>query len=83
MLVSARAVGKQQRFSRHSRFVLLCHAQEGSTEDDLLGAIAMGENGSVVMGGFSAGDWDGHSGGADFAAVKLDSDGIVQWRWQV
>lgn len=45
----------------------------------------MAVNGSVVMAGYTSGDWDGevHAGGDDFAAVKLDADGNEVWRWQV
>lgn len=44
----------------------------------------MSEDGSVVMVGYTLGDWDGTSaGGADFAAAKLDAEGKEVWRWQV
>lgn len=46
--------------------------------------VAALNGGSVVLAGYSEGDWDGvSSGGQDFAAVELDSDGTVLWRWQV
>lgn len=44
------------------------------------------DDGGVVVGGYSNGtSWNGttSSGLSDFAAVKLDSDGTVVWRWQV
>lgn len=36
------------------------------------------------MAGHTAGDWDEvNAGEEDFAAVKLDQDGLELWRWQV
>lgn len=38
---------------------------------------------SVVLVGYSTGDWSGgNTGGRDFAAAKVDSDGQVLWMWQ-
>lgn len=47
-------------------------------------ASAVLDGGVVVVGEFN-GTWNGviSEGGADFAAVKLDSEGAVTWRWQV
>ena len=46
-------------------------------------AIA-GDDGSVVLAGWTFGDWCRTSlGFADFAAIKLDANGSVIWRWQV
>ena len=58
--------------------------QEGSAEfDSFLGATTA-DNGSVVLVGVTYGNWSGtNQGGGDFAAVKLDADGFVSWRWQV
>lgn len=43
------------------------------------------EDGSVVVAGFVNGTWNGEPsiGDRDFAAVKLDSNGTVVWRWRV
>ena len=42
-------------------------------------------DGGVVVAGMSNGTWNEVEsiGDADFAAIKLDSDGDVVWRWQV
>ena len=47
---------------------------------------AVGDDDSVVLAGYTAGNWSGvHSGEfeSDFAAVKLDAEGKELWRWQV
>lgn len=48
-------------------------------------AVAIGEDGSVVLAGKTSGHWAGEADGMtfDFAAVKLDADGREMWRWQV
>lgn len=58
--------------------------QTGSDEkDEILGASA-GSGGSVVLSGFTNGNWSGtHRGSRDYTAMKLDSDGEVVWRLQV
>lgn len=49
----------------------------------LIGIVA-GDDGSVVLAGYTLGVWGFESSGdADFAAVKLDENGIEVWRWQV
>lgn len=59
-------------------------AQGGTDKEDRLYGAIPGDNGSVVLIGNTRGDWSGeNSGGADFAAVKLDENGLVLWRWQV
>ena len=41
-------------------------------------------DGSVVLGGSTEGDWNTTNKGLkDFAAVKLDIDGVEEWRYQV
>lgn len=48
--------------------------------------MVLGEDGFVVMAGFTEGDWYGtNKGERDFVAVKLDAaDGRTEaWRWQV
>ncbi|CAN0483185.1 unnamed protein product, partial [Scytosiphon promiscuus] len=43
----------------------------------------MAEDGSVVVVGYTYGDWDGvNAGGADFAALRLDANGTEIWRYQ-
>ena len=59
--------------------------QEGAAGDDsFLGVVAL-EDGSVVAAGYVNGTWTGEPsiGETDFAAVKLDSDGTLLWRWRV
>lgn len=47
-------------------------------------AATMGLDGSVVLAGYTGGDWASpNAGGNDFAAVKLDADGMLLWQWQV
>lgn len=38
-----------------------------------------------MVGGSTYGDYDGNAseGDSDIIGVKLDSDGAVEWRWQV
>lgn len=44
----------------------------------------MAEDGSVVLVGHTSGNWAGeNSGKHDFAATKVDRDGVELWRWQV
>jgi len=58
--------------------------QEGSEGDDLLFSAAAVVDG-VVGSGYFNGTWDQRTtaGGADFAVVKLYSNGTVAWRWHV
>ncbi|CAM9911095.1 unnamed protein product, partial [Sphacelaria rigidula] len=57
--------------------------QGGSQSSDRLHAAAMGLDGSVILAGQTSGDWNGSNAGVtDFAALKLDADGVLQWRWQ-
>lgn len=43
------------------------------------------EDGSVIVVGLVNGTWGSKPsiGAADFAAVKLDCNGTVLWRWRV
>ena len=44
----------------------------------------MADDGSVVVGGYTEGDWSGANAGyTDFIAVKLDAAGEEVWVWQV
>ncbi|CAM9529226.1 unnamed protein product [Hapterophycus canaliculatus] len=57
--------------------------QDGSSETDMVYASAATEDEGVVLAGFTDGTWSGdNAGGSDFAAVKLDSDGVEVWRYQ-
>lgn len=47
-------------------------------------ASAAKKDGSIVLAGWTSGDWFGEvAGETDFAAVALDEDGVELWRWQV
>lgn len=67
-----------------STSALLYYAQGGSAGNDLIFAVAIAEDGSVVLAGRTNGSWVGENAGqSDFAAVKLQADGKEIWRWQV
>jgi len=58
--------------------------QEGTSADDIIYTAVATEDGSAVLAGYTSGLWNGTTNSShDFAAVKLDSNGTVQWRWQV
>eukprot|EP00904_Undaria_pinnatifida_P009181 jgi/Undpi1/5393/HiC_scaffold_2.g00674.m1 len=58
--------------------------QGGSEQSDFARDVAIGDDGSVFLAGFTFGDWSNvKSGGSDFAVVKLSTDGNELWRWQV
>lgn len=59
--------------------------QDGTSSTDRPDAIAaVGTDGSIVLAGWTSGDWDAaNEGDGDFAAVKLDADGVQLWTWQV
>lgn len=62
---------------------MLC-GQDGTNEFDAISAAVVGNDDSVVLAGYSSGNWSGILvGRADFAAVRLDADGNELWRWQV
>ncbi|CAM9723705.1 unnamed protein product, partial [Ascophyllum nodosum] len=60
--------------------------QEGTPQEDQFNAAVALEGGSTILIGYTYGSWYGENAGdestSDFAAVKLDADGIVEWRWQ-
>ena len=65
---------------RHAR------AQEGTDNEDQLNAAAMGDDGSVVLAGFTRGGWSMQletTWRTHLAAAKLDADGVLLWKWQV
>ena len=58
--------------------------QDGTEAFDSISAVVVGNDDSIVLAGYSCGNWSGISvGRADFAAVRLDADGNELWRWQV
>lgn len=58
--------------------------QDGTSENDGISTAVATGDGSAVLAGFTYGLWNGTTDGSyDFAAVKLDANGTVQWRWQV
>ena len=58
--------------------------QDGTTGNDVIYTAIATVDGSAVLAGYTAGLWNGTTNSSDdFAAVKLDSNGTVQWRWQV
>lgn len=59
--------------------------QDGTSLKDRFFASAMCKDGSVILAGYSEGDWaEANAGGSDFTAVKLDfAVGTEIWRWQV
>lgn len=64
--------------------LLVLYGQDGTPELDCISAAVIGEDESVVLAGYSSGNWNGTvMGGADCTAVKLDADGKELWRWQV
>ena len=58
--------------------------QGGTGSADVGSALAMWEDGSIVLAGQTEGDWNGTNlGSIDFAAFKLKEDGTLQWKFQV
>ena len=58
--------------------------QGGTGSADVGSAIAMWEDGSIVLAGETEGDWNGTNLGLiDLAAFKLNEDGTLQWKFQV
>ena len=58
--------------------------QDGTTGNDFIHTAVATGDGSAVLAGYTSGLWNGTTDSSDdFAAVKLDSNGTVQWRWQV
>lgn len=60
--------------------------QDGSESFDVIyGATLADEGESVVMAGYTSGNFSGvNAGSDDFVAIKLNlTDGSEVWRWQV
>lgn len=52
--------------------------------EDVWWNAAAGDDGSFVLAGWTDGEWgDSFDTSLDFAAVKLDANGVELWRWQV
>lgn len=67
-------------FCRASR----SYMQDGTAEIDNLKGVAVQADGSILLAGYTAGDWDGISaGGYDCIMVALSAEGEELWRWQV
>lgn len=64
--------------------MMLAVLQDGTNAiDDINTAVATG-GGSTVLAGFTYGSWNSNNSfSSDFAAVKLDAEGTVEWKWQV
>ena len=63
---------------------MVSFAQNGTSGEDELRSVAIAQDGSIVVAGGTSGSYDRESeGGFDFVALKLDSNGNVQWAWQV
>lgn len=47
-------------------------------------SACVGEDDTIVVAGHTDGNWaEGSAGGHGFAAMKIDNDGTILWRWQV
>lgn len=56
----------------------------GTEEDDYCYGVAMAGDDSVILAGYTYGDWGAvNAGDSDFVAVKLDAAGEEIWVWQV
>lgn len=51
--------------------------QDGTLQGDITTAVAIAEDGSVVVVG------NDREGNAGFQAAKLDADGTLLWEWEV
>lgn len=52
--------------------------------NDEVHATVVQDDGTIVLGGYTGGDWNGlNAGGRYIAAVALDPDGEEIWHWQV
>lgn len=58
--------------------------QDGTQHDEAVFGAKVGEDGSIVLFGGTAGHWgDTHEGSADIVVAKLHSNGSLLWGWQV
>ena len=84
------SVWLRNKYDKRSTFGFLSYVTwtivlKGGTEKrDECYAVAMADDGSVVVAGHTYGDWSGvNAGSADFIAIKLDAAGEEVWVWQV
>lgn len=60
-----------------------CFRQEGTSLADEGAASVMAADGSVILVGFTSGNWTIENvGNVDFAAAKVDPESEEVWRWQ-
>lgn len=73
------------QLNQYGLFLLRLHqVGNASGARSALGASASVVDGSFFLGGYTSGSWAGLStGGYDFAAVKIHSNGTLAWIWQV
>lgn len=58
--------------------------QEGSSKfESVRATAAMKDGGVILVGGIHGTHGENSAGDKDIVAVKLDSEGVFQWRWQV
>lgn len=58
--------------------------QDGTSSDEACYAVIAGTDGSTVLAGVTEGDWEERVlDYKDFAALSLDADGKLMWRYQV
>eukprot|EP00904_Undaria_pinnatifida_P006344 jgi/Undpi1/283/HiC_scaffold_1.g00279.m1 len=51
--------------------------------DGRTGGVSAGPNGSCTLAGWTYGNWSAdHAGNSDWAAVNLDANGTLRWKWQ-
>ena len=63
-----------------------CSRSQGGPDevDDVALGLSVAGDGSVVVVGYTGGEWNATlGGGEDFAAFRLDSTGEVLWKFQV
>ena len=71
-------------FGLHFPTPLVHLSQDGTVSTDYVMAIAMGDDGTVVLVGYTYGDWSTtNAGSSDCVAMKLNGDGTMSWAWQV
>lgn len=62
----------------------VANVQDGTAGVDIATGVALAEDGSAVLSGSTTGHWNATNlGEPDFAAVKLDVNGALLWKWQV
>lgn len=63
----------------------ILYRQDGTVGEDVLSQVVVGQDGGVVLVGYSTGTWGDEldQGEEDFVVVKLDGEGSELWRWQV